>query len=68
MQNLWDSLRQIQKGSSFVFEYAQNFETLFDQLAAVGQPMEETDKSHWFLYGLGPSYDKLSTSQRVVKL
>lgn len=29
--------------------------------------MEETDKSHWFLCGLGPSYETFSTAQRAVK-
>lgn len=36
MQNIWDSLHQLQKGSSFISKFAQKFKTFCDQLAAIG--------------------------------
>lgn len=67
MQNLKDSLRQHQKGSSFVSDYGKKFKLLCDQLVAIRQLVEESDKSHWFLCGLGPSFETFSIAHRVVK-
>ncbi|KAJ9552360.1 hypothetical protein OSB04_016405 [Centaurea solstitialis] len=67
MQNLRDSLRQLQKGASSVTEYGRKFKSLCDQLAAIGQPVDDADKTHWFLCGLGPSFETFSTAHRAVK-
>ena len=32
------------------------FKALCDQLSAIGQPVDESDKLHWFLCGLGASF------------
>ncbi|KAJ9698820.1 hypothetical protein PVL29_007749 [Vitis rotundifolia] len=39
-----------------VAEYAHTFKTLCDQLHAIGRPVEDTDKVHWFLRGLGTDF------------
>ncbi|KAJ9555163.1 hypothetical protein OSB04_009777 [Centaurea solstitialis] len=67
MQTLRDSLRTLQKGNSSVVDYGRKFKTICDQLSAIGHPVDDMDKSHWFLCGLGPSFETFSTTQRVVK-
>ncbi|GKE73089.1 zinc finger, CCHC-type containing LTR copia-type gag-polypeptide [Tanacetum coccineum] len=67
MHTLRDSLRQIKKGSSTVVEFAQRFKAICDQLNAIGHPLDDTDKSHWFLCGLGSSFETFSTTQRLIR-
>ncbi|KAF5770729.1 putative RNA-directed DNA polymerase [Helianthus annuus] len=62
---LRDSLRQLTKGTSSVSDFSHKFKNLCDQLAAIGHPVAEIDKTHWFLCGLGPSYETFSTSIRA---
>ncbi|KAM0048068.1 putative RNA-directed DNA polymerase [Helianthus debilis subsp. tardiflorus] len=66
VHTLKDSLRQLQKGNSSVAEYGKKFKSLLNDLAAIGHPVDEHDKSHWFLCGLGPSYEIFSTSRRGI--
>nr|GEZ14261.1 hypothetical protein [Tanacetum cinerariifolium] len=33
---------------------------------AIGQPLRHDDKSHWFLCGLGSSFETFSTTQRLI--
>ncbi|GKB35432.1 retrovirus-related pol polyprotein from transposon TNT 1-94 [Tanacetum coccineum] len=35
-------------------------------LSAIGHPLDEDDKSHWFLCGLGSSFETFSTTQRLI--
>lgn len=65
-QNLKDSLRQLKKGTLSVSEYAKQFKSICDKLQAIGQSVPETDKSHWFLCGLGPTFEIFSTAHRAV--
>nr|KYP63355.1 Retrovirus-related Pol polyprotein from transposon TNT 1-94 [Cajanus cajan] len=51
------------RGSISVIEYGKKFRTICDQLAAIGAPIANDDKVHWFLRGLGPSYANFSTGQ-----
>ncbi|GJR81620.1 putative RNA-directed DNA polymerase, partial [Tanacetum coccineum] len=64
---LRDSLRQLKKGTSSVSDYCRRFKALCDQLSAIGHPVVEIDKLHWFLCGLGPSYETFSTVVRATK-
>ncbi|KZV40895.1 hypothetical protein F511_05140 [Dorcoceras hygrometricum] len=50
---LREELLWIRRGSSSVDDYGKKFKLLCDQLNAIGRPVDETDKSHWFLRGLG---------------
>ncbi|XP_022031504.1 uncharacterized protein LOC110932482 [Helianthus annuus] len=63
---LRDNLRLLQKGSSTVADFGRKFKAICDQLAAIGHPVAETDKCHWFLCGLGPSYEHFSTTYRAL--
>ncbi|XP_076935867.1 uncharacterized protein LOC143602738 [Bidens hawaiensis] len=65
-QNLRGALRQLKKGNLFVSNYGKKFKSLCDQLAAIVELATESDKSHWFLCGLGPAFEGFSTAQRVV--
>ncbi|GJZ79406.1 retrovirus-related pol polyprotein from transposon TNT 1-94 [Tanacetum coccineum] len=64
---LRDSLRQLKKGTSSVSDYCRRFKALCNQLSAIGHPVVEIDKLHWFLCGLGPSYETFSTAIRATK-
>jgi hypothetical protein len=65
IQNLKDQLRQSTKGASSVTEYGHRFKLLCDQLSAIGSPVDESDKLHWFLRGLGTSFESFSTAVRT---
>lgn len=67
MHTLRDSLRHLQKGNSSVADYNRKFKSICDQLAAIGHPVDDTDKIHWFLCGLGSPFETFSTTQRAIK-
>ncbi|GJR00285.1 retrovirus-related pol polyprotein from transposon TNT 1-94 [Tanacetum coccineum] len=56
----------LEKVSSTVGEFGRKFKHICDQLTAIGHPVEEYDKIHWFLYGLGSSFETFSTIQRLI--
>ncbi|GKB85874.1 retrovirus-related pol polyprotein from transposon RE1 [Tanacetum coccineum] len=62
MHTLKDSLRALTKGNSTVAEFGRKFKAICDQLAAIGRPVDEDDKTHWFLCGLGASFENFSTA------
>ncbi|PWA84132.1 hypothetical protein CTI12_AA162360 [Artemisia annua] len=66
-ESLRDSLQQLTKGASSVTEFLRKFKLFCEQLAAIGHPVAETDKIHWFLRGLGPSYEGFSIVIRTIK-
>lgn len=49
------------------FEFGRKYKSICDQLAAVGQRVDETDKVHWFLCGLGPYFESFSVAHHAVK-
>ncbi|GKE03216.1 putative RNA-directed DNA polymerase, partial [Tanacetum coccineum] len=61
------SLHEIKKGSSTIVEFARKFKAICDQLNAIGHPLDDTDKSHWFLCGLGSSFETFSTTQCLIR-
>ncbi|GJW68396.1 putative RNA-directed DNA polymerase, partial [Tanacetum coccineum] len=67
MHTLRDSLRHLQKGTSTVAEYSRKFKAICDQLNAIGHPLDESDKIHWFLCGLGSTFETFSTTQRLIR-
>ncbi|RVW33283.1 Retrovirus-related Pol polyprotein from transposon RE1 [Vitis vinifera] len=60
---LKDDLQLMKRGTKPVAEYARTFKTLCNQLHAIGRPVEDTDKVHWFLRGLGTDFSSFSTAQ-----
>ncbi|KAF5780871.1 putative RNA-directed DNA polymerase [Helianthus annuus] len=66
MHILRDNLRMLQKGSSSVAEFGRKFKTICDQLAAIGHPVDKTDKCHWFLCGLRTTFEHFSTTHRAL--
>ncbi|KAI3510913.1 hypothetical protein L1887_18051 [Cichorium endivia] len=65
VQTLRDQLRQFSKGSSTIAEFGRRFRNVCDQLSAVGHPVTESDKVHYFLCALGPSFESFSTVIRA---
>ena len=57
-----DELQLIKKGTKSVAEYSRAFKTVCDQLLAMGCPVDDTDKVHWFLQGLGAGFSSFSTT------
>ena len=68
MQNLRDQLRLLSKGDSSVSEYGRKFKGICDQLAAIGHTVDESDKNHWFLCGLGASFQAFSIGVRTSRV
>ncbi|PWA92929.1 zinc finger, CCHC-type, Gag-polypeptide of LTR copia-type [Artemisia annua] len=64
---LRESLRHLQKGSSTIAEFSRKFKAICDQLTAIGHPLDQMDKTHWFLCGLGSSFETFSTTQRLLR-
>ncbi|PWA40684.1 zinc finger, CCHC-type, Gag-polypeptide of LTR copia-type [Artemisia annua] len=67
IHSLRDSLRNLSKGTSTVSDYGRNFKAICDKLSAIGHPVAEMDKLHWFLCGLGTSFETFSTAIRTSK-
>lgn len=49
VQTLRDNIRQMNKGTSSISDFGRKFKSMYDQFAAIGHPVEEIDKAHWFL-------------------
>ncbi|KAM0045580.1 putative RNA-directed DNA polymerase [Helianthus debilis subsp. tardiflorus] len=67
MHLLRDNLRRLTKGSSTVADYGRRFKAICDQLSAIGHPVKDTDKTHWFLCGLGSTFESWSTAIRTTR-
>ncbi|KAK1408669.1 hypothetical protein QVD17_40643 [Tagetes erecta] len=65
VHHLKDILRTISKGSESLAEYNRRFKSYCDQLAAIGNQPEEAEKRHWYLCGLGASFEGFSTAIRA---
>ena len=65
VHSLRDSLRLLKKGTSSVSDFSRRFKSLCDQLAAIGHPVADMDRLHWYLCGLGPSFEVYSTAIRT---
>ncbi|KAL6334726.1 hypothetical protein AAG906_021385 [Vitis piasezkii] len=59
---LKDELQLMHRGSQSIAEFSRTFKGLCDQLAAIGRPIDDTDKVHWYLRALGPDYKIFSTT------
>ena len=58
-----DELQNMKKDTQFVVEYSHEFKSVCDQLAAMGRYVDDLDKIHWYLCGLGSSFSTFSTTQ-----
>ncbi|XP_051141232.1 uncharacterized protein LOC127258435 [Andrographis paniculata] len=61
--SLKDDLLSLKRGDQSVSDYTCQFKALFDQLTAIRRPVDESDKSHWFLRRLGPEFSNLTVAQ-----
>ena len=52
----------MQRGSQSIAEFSRVFKGLCDQLAAIGRPIDDTYKVHWYLQAMGPDYKIFSTT------
>ena len=60
---LKDDLQLMKHGTKHVVEYVRAFKTICDKLHAIGRPVEDIDKVHWFLRGLDTDFSAFSTAQ-----
>ena len=58
-----DELHLMRRGSRSISEYSRIFKAHCDQLSAMGRPVEDTDKVHWYLRGLGHEFSTFSITQ-----
>ncbi|KAJ9544175.1 hypothetical protein OSB04_023882 [Centaurea solstitialis] len=65
VQNLRDRLRHLSKGNDTVSDFGRKFKNICDQLSAISHPVADTDITHWFLCGLGPTFETFSTAIRA---
>jgi len=47
--HLKDELQLMQRGSQSIAEFSRVFKGLYDQLAAISRPIDDTYKVHWYL-------------------
>ena len=59
---LKDDLQLMKRGTKPIAEYARAFKKNYDQLHVIGRPIENIDKVHWFLRGLGTEFSAFSTA------
>ena len=60
---LKDDLQLMKRGTKPVAGYARAFKTICDQPHAIGRPVEDVDKLHWFFRGLSTEFSAFSTTQ-----
>ncbi|KAJ0028404.1 hypothetical protein Pint_36599 [Pistacia integerrima] len=60
---LKDELQHMKKDARSVVEYSHEFKSIFDQLVAMGCSIDDLDKIHWYLRGLGSAFSTFSTTQ-----
>jgi hypothetical protein len=65
---LKDDLQLMKRGTRPVTVYAHAFKVLCDQLHVIGHPVDETEKVHWFLRGLGPDFSTFSIAHMAQAL
>ena len=63
---LKDDLQLMKRGTKLVAEYARAFKTICDQLHTIDRSVEDIDKVHWFLRGLGTEFSAFSTTQMAL--
>jgi hypothetical protein len=51
----------MKRGSCSISEYSRIFKAHYDQLLAMGRPVEDTGKVHWYLRGLGHEFSTFSS-------
>ncbi|KAK9078295.1 hypothetical protein SSX86_002352 [Deinandra increscens subsp. villosa] len=66
VQLLKDSLRMIVRGDRSVAEYARDFKTVCDQLAAIGHPVDISEQNHHFVTNLGPDFLNFSMMTKAL--
>lgn len=62
-----DELLNAKCGDSYVAEFGRLFKGLCDQLSAIGRPIDEVDKAHWFLRGLISSFSNFIAAQWAIE-
>ncbi|KAL6344841.1 hypothetical protein AAG906_002747 [Vitis piasezkii] len=63
-----DDLQLIKRGTQSVTEYSHSFKALCDQLTTMDRLIDDTDKVHWYLRGLGTDFANFSTTQMSLTL
>lgn len=65
-QDLTHRLRQVKRNDfSTLDEYLQKVKTICTELAAIQQAVDDQDKLHWALIGLGEKYDTFVIAMQV---
>lgn len=63
---LREQLLSLRRGSLSVQDYGKKFKTICDQLSAIGRSVDESDKSHLFLRGLGIQFANFTDTRMAM--
>lgn len=65
IQTLHDQLRHLTNGNLTICKFGRRFKNMCNQLSSIGQPVDESNKTHWFLCGLKAIFETFSTAFRA---
>lgn len=60
---LKDDLQTMKKSDKGVPKFSCDFKAICNQLVAMGRPVDDLKKLHWYLHGLSSSFSTFSTTQ-----
>lgn len=63
---LREELLFLRRGDMSVSDFGRKFKAICDQLAAIGRPVDERDKAHWFLRGLGSQFSGFADTRMAI--
>ncbi|KAG6779661.1 hypothetical protein POTOM_016055 [Populus tomentosa] len=63
---LKDELQSMKRATRSVTDFARVFKGFCDQLHTIGRPVDNTEKVHWFLCGLGANFSSFSSAQMAL--
>lgn len=58
-----DDLQLIRRGTRSFAEYSRSFNVLYDHLIAMGHSIDDIERVHWYLKGLGTDFVSFSIAQ-----
>ena len=64
--HLKDELQSMKRTTRSATDFARVFKGFCDQLHTIGRPVDNTDKVHWFLCGLGAKFSSFSSAQMAL--
>lgn len=61
--HLREELLSLHRGDLSIDDYGRKFKSLCDKLSAIGRPVDDAGKGHWFLRGLGIQFSSFADTR-----